>query len=150
MITVKWITTTTCQTRPTWANVHQINYYLSRNFHAGYLPFPYCTFAFSVFTLEKSLLSYWTCLFVILPRMTVAKLHEMYEIYHRSDGWWWAFKYIWFIINIFFQKFTTKNDRSDDGGLYRCRADFKRQQTVIHWVKLSILGQLKCWMRMLS
>jgi len=29
--------------------------------------------------------------------------------------------------------------RSDDGGLYRCRADFKRQQTVIHWVKLSIL-----------
>ena len=108
MITVKWITTTTCQTRPTWANVHQINYYLSRNFHAGYLPFPYCTFAFSVFTLEKSLLSYWTCLFVILPRMTVAKLHEMYEIYHRSDGWWWAFKYIWFIINIFFQKFTTK------------------------------------------
>ena len=32
--------------------------------------------------------------------------------------------------------------RSDDSGLYRCRADFKHQQTVIHWVNLVVLGQL--------
>ena len=58
--------------------------------------------------------------------------------------------YIYMIYHKYmFPKFTKKYDRSDDGGLYRCRADFKHQQTVIHWVKLSILGQLKCWMRML-